>query len=1530
MPIPRIDNFEFLFDGGKGIRTNQLNGGYIKSITVDGVATIQRDDNNQEEEVNLAVGGQTASQVLQLIGSVVKQFASDTSTKVPANEIVDEVRFGVIVFESRNPTADDFANNRLFFDGIEIRKVKRVPVPGHDRIVMFRENNLQISQYGDGIYIDRNAADSVPGTPSIGQRYFNRNRNHWEIWEAGNYWDTSQFIAAPQDTQGSLWIGEFGNKDLADANSDRAGQIASYPNDSGIYVLHRVVSIVLQTEDGFRYELEPVFNTHELENAEIDNKESNVQGTVSGRTLARAVDQNERFTELEEEILDDLSRITFPHPTDDWQVRQTYSARDFFVNIYSTFLSLGWDSNNSLRALSSDGHVGRLGRNDIGRIYNGSETLRAGLISGIHWLYLRDDGNGSAIVRAPVDGGDSEPEFNIVLRYFSMFADPDSGELIGLLRRIVATEMEVGILAYDDSANTIVAEDTITLTLPVINNALGPDFVPLTNIHHETSTGTYQNVSGAILEGDTLYLILTNITKIDGHTTSVLIGYTLAGSANNRTLTILAENPVDELPISDELTSGILPLEADELFLSRDISAYRLSPHEDESLSDKADKDLQNVDDDLTIGERESVRTKIAAASQLDLSLAGDAIEVNAAAITAAGELATAAANSPARSNDDPENVTETASPGNDSTVSRDDHVHALPINSTMEFDTDSGDLGVKVHDIIQHLQETIRYFTDSIDHPADPGGHSAGQMYRTGPFPTTISRVQSQIDVLVGHPSYAARIYTVDSDRNILEFLGESSHFVPLSNNPHSYDFSVDDGIGIPIPANSFIVILFHAVGGVLIPLRTGDEASGSPGKSYQDADRDFNMVHSVVYDEVHPSVGDDTASHGDNDHIRGNIKIFYDIAYDHGSLLGDDKANSDLQNIDDDLTDDEKNAVRNNIDAASEDAEIATLVAEVLDITDSDDWVEMENYTDTTELVGVDRNARFMSWLDGNLYLADTSGNVNSRDISSVTLTGMARGPDFYLLLDADAHLTRSAADLSLLGTSALGGRHAVAVQQDNHLRFWSLDLLNNGTISVRRFGVSVDGRTISGQTAIYSITVSAINTAFGSNYFTIQALYDANQLVGLIDLHVVSDDEFWILFGGIPLASDISETRTVMLQIVRPSGSNDFAFTGVTEELPRGDGHSFVRIGDGLVYLGYGSSGSVARYEKRSGRAEVYRQHQEDHLRRVTDVEKDAGSEDGIRDMSPADVRGIAESAITSQTAQGVLIGNHTQLTLWQYYPTQPPDPPNPYNSSTNTFRTSFNDWHMTEAAALSNRPNASDPLWIAYGGTDHVAPNNIQNRNWSVFAVAAQQYSDDRGATWHYPLGGGDNAYRYLLPTGQRWSPALQLADDPLGYIDLLTDGLAYADHDNSSRYYALASPFDATNFNEMRIIARSFGTYDANGNPADFGAVGEIVITRKRGIWSDFNQTFERFIRNRGTLKLRLDDVQGLEVAEYGGGEMNDDQSANIHDASDQPERRVNFNMNINVATSAQNTIVGFSFFNFPTIFAKCVVTVGVR
>ena len=1191
MTIPRIDFFNFLFNGGRGVRTNQLAGAFIESLVEDeatGVVTLT---------ATLADGSQA---IHRLDGSLLINAAPDANPQPTANET-------------------NFLARRLWYDGVILKRVARTP--GHGVLVAWPE-------YANANY--RGASHYVPEDFVVGEHYYNLDAHNfvYRILQNGvarNIGGTPAGFRGPVRDQAAAERLVSGN-----------GQLFEW-NDT----VYRSANYVADTDTTYYWE--SVFgDPNPLDKGEAENAESDVQGTVSGRRLAQAVAAHSPFTDVEQDILEDLSRVTFPHPTDDWQIRQSYSTRQFFANQYSTFLSLGWDADNRLRALSGDGHVARLGGHDRGRIYDGEATLRAGLISGVHWLFLRDNTvhGGSNIERAPVNGGDSSVEFEInSIRYFTMFADPDSGTLLGILRRISATEMEVGLLAYDASAGTITAEDTITLTRAHLDAALGADFSPLTDIHRESATGVYQDVAGAILEGDTLYLLLTDITKVDGHTTSVLVGFTLAGTPNNRTLTVLTENAVTELPIADELSSGILPLEADELFLARSTAVYRLSPQTEGSLGDKADTDLGNVDDDLTDAAKQAVRTKLDAAAQADVEAAAALANAAGAAAMGAGDAADAAAvaaaqaaDLPLRSNIAPQNIAETAAVGVSQEVARVDHAHALLHDDTLAFDPDTGDLKVNIHDVIQHLQETIRFFTDSIDHPADPGGHSAGQMYRTGPFPTTISRVQAQMDVLFGHPSYAARIYRVDSDRNIEAFLGESSHFVPLSNNPHSYDFTGDDGIGIPIPANSFIVILFHAVGGVLIPLRTGNEASDSPGKSYQDANRDFNMVHSVVYAEVHPSIGDDTASYqGDSDgHIRGNIKIFYDIAYDHGSLLGNEKANKDLQNIGEDLTDAEKLVVRTRIGAAQEgaDSEAGSRVAGILDVTDAEAWVETANYTDTTPLVGVDRVARYMGWFDGNLYLADAAGNINTRAVGS-PITGMARGNNLFVTVQGMNISSYAAADFAQLGSFLFPvSIYAVAVQQDDPTKFLTLCIGLDGTVVIDEFNVTGAGVNISLAATRHTITVAAMNAALGARYFDATSLYAPANVHGIVDLHVVSASEFWILFAGIPLAHDLTQSFTVMVRAEIPPGGSAFELVADSlVEFPRDNGRSFVRIGEGLVYLGY--DGGVARYELKSARAQVYREHQQDRRPRIVDGERVAGTEDGIREMSPADVHSMIDT-------------------------------------------------------------------------------------------------------------------------------------------------------------------------------------------------------------------------------------------------------------------------------------------------------------
>ena len=681
-------------------------------------------------------------------------------------------------------------------------------------------------------------------------------------------------------------------------------------------------------------------------------------------------------------------------------------------------------------------------------------------------------------------------------------------------------------------------------------------------------------------------------------------------------------------------------------------------------MSDKANTDLQNVDDNLTISEQQGVREKLAAASQTDLTLAGNAITANAAAAAAASaaaavasEQAVAAADSPVRSNTLPANVGPMASAGTGDAVLRADAVHALPTDDTLEFDPVSGDLKVAIHKVIEHSQERITYHTDA-DAYIHGGGATVGQIYTTSAFQKTITTVEVDFDPETGGATeYEVRLDRVHENRDIEEKIGVSQSIMVMgAPGRRTFNFTHDNGeIGIPIDPSIRLGVLCSRIGdghdaGAF--LRHGPEAAGSPNESYDDGSADFNLVGGVVYRVENPGIGQSSHSHQDDQtvggQIWGNIRITYRITYDHGTLVGATKADRDLQNIADDLTDAEKQAVRDRIDAAEEtDASGAAVrVAGVLDITDNEDWVEARNYADTTDLVGVDRTARYMSYLDGNLYFADASGAVNTRDFGSA-ITGMARGDGLFVTSEGGNLVVRGATDLTQLNSASYGARHAIAVQQDDHSKFWSLALLSNGNVSVREVSVS-DAGVLSVETVRHTITVSAINTALGDRYFDATSIYVPASGDGVVDLHVVSASEFWIIFAGLPLADDLTTEFTVMVKAEIVPGSSTFQLVADSvEEFARDDGRSFVRIGDGLVYLSHSDGGGgVARYEKKSARAEVYREHQQDRIHRVTPAERDAGTEDGVRDYSPADIASMAGNGV----GEAVALAGQTVETLF----------------------------------------------------------------------------------------------------------------------------------------------------------------------------------------------------------------------------------------------------------------------------------------
>ena len=584
------------------------------------------------------------------------------------------------------------------------------------------------------------------------------------------------------------------------------------------------------------------------------------------------------------------------------------------------------------------------------------------------------------------------------------------------------------------------------------------------------------------------------------------------------------------------------------------------------------------------------------------------------------------------RSNEDPANIDNAAAEGVEAEVSRHDHTHRFPHDSTIEYDDVNEQFGVNVHDVIEHLQESIEYYEDSPYDYSTGGGPSEGQVYTTSAFQKTISRVRIRFIPASSSTRYEARILQVHDDNRVHSLLGTSRFRTLDAGGSHHFDFEDSNGeVGIPIVGGARIAIVLSRLGGGIASLNHGTESGNSPRESYDDASQDFVLQNSVVYDHENPPVDQGTHSHGDHNDIRGNIEIFYTLTYRHGRFVGDNFDLSDAipqPNTADGAAGSSEEASRADHahPGVATSGILATRMAGILDVTDSDVWVEAANYDDTTKLVGADRTARYMSWFDGNLYLADTAGNVNTRAFGGA-ITGMARGNGLFVTLEGNNFISRSAVDLAQLDSAPFGTRHAVAVQEDNPTKFWSLGQNANGTIAIREVTVASDG-TIGAETTRHTITVDAMNAALGARYFDAASIYVPNSGDGIVDLYVVSASEFWIIFAGLPLAHDLTTEFTVMVKAEVVPGSNTFELiAGSAEDFARDDGRSFVRIGDGLVYLGYDDG--VARYEKKSARAEVYREHQQDRLPRITQDEKDAGAEDAIREMSPIDVHDMIDT-------------------------------------------------------------------------------------------------------------------------------------------------------------------------------------------------------------------------------------------------------------------------------------------------------------
>ena len=208
--------------------------------------------------------------------------------------------------------------------------------------------------------------------------------------------------------------------------------------------------------------------------------------------------------------------------------------------------------------------------------------------------------------------------------------------------------------------------------------------------------------------------------------------------------------------------------------------------------------------------------------------------------------------------------------------------------DTTLDFE--GGSLGVSVNEITEQLQESVSYFTDP-PYNVSGRGSSVGHVYETSPYSKTVYRVKARIDAPAANSTYRIRIYSVQSNNQIIAKLGESHQITAHGSALNTFDF---ESGGVTIPASQRTAVLISRTGAgdnASAGVETGGESSNSPRESYDDASNDFINRGWVEFRENNPGTGDGTEHHDTdgNADIYGNIEIYYRVTYHHGALVGD-----------------------------------------------------------------------------------------------------------------------------------------------------------------------------------------------------------------------------------------------------------------------------------------------------------------------------------------------------------------------------------------------------------------------------------------------------------------------------------------------------------------------------------------------------------------------------------------------------------------------------------------------------------------
>ena len=220
-----------------------------------------------------------------------------------------------------------------------------------------------------------------------------------------------------------------------------------------------------------------------------------------------------------------------------------------------------------------------------------------------------------------------------------------------------------------------------------------------------------------------------------------------------------------------------------------------------------------------------------------------------------------------------------------------------VPIDNTLEFDG-SGNLGVQITTVTEHLDEDIRYYsTDTTREDAHQA--SKGVVFQdTSRFAKKIHSVEWDFEGDGIGNNYATFLVGIDSSDDISIIYGQSDVlFNVTTSGTHRTTFGTE-GARVPGDVERLGVFLTRTGSPQDATHETkvyrGQPADDSPRESYPSASLDFPFWRSARFDSSRPEIGEHIDNYITNGEIYGYPKIRYSIEVEHAPFVGDESVSA------------------------------------------------------------------------------------------------------------------------------------------------------------------------------------------------------------------------------------------------------------------------------------------------------------------------------------------------------------------------------------------------------------------------------------------------------------------------------------------------------------------------------------------------------------------------------------------------------------------------------------------------------------